>query len=307
MAKKSTPLGENQENLVEPELESQEDASSDPQDPSLEPKANLVQKLKTLLAPLYVKILLSTAALILLTWAGLSTCSTPASKLKQQYIIGLDPSWYPLHLQGREINMTAFCETLLKEITRDIQVKIDIIRVNSDLLFSEFYKGSFDGVVSMMLPSAESTNLQYIASDPLYRLGPVLVVNAKHPYQSLEQMDGKIVALVGVARVDIAIDHYPDVIFSGYATAPQAFADLENQQVDAVIVDSLAGKSYVQGLYAGKLLIADTPLTSEGILLILHKTKDTELFIELFNQELKNLRENGSYRKLLQAWRVDAE
>lgn len=204
--------------------------------------------------------------------------------------------------------MTAFCETLLTEVSQKLGVRMDIVHTSTAKLFVDFERVKYVGIVSMMLP--QSTGLggvPFITSTPLYRLGPVLIVNKKNPYKTLNEMAGKIDALAGEARVEINIEEYPEVIFSGYSNISQAFADLNNQRIDGVIVDSLQAKSYARGLYANKFIISDFTLTTEGILLILHKTKETEHFMELFNQELKRLRDTGLYINLLKAWRVAGE
>lgn len=285
----------------------QDDTSHEELQTSKLPQLQKASTLKAFWSSIYVKIIIASLALITLIWIGLSTCSGPKMMLKKRYTIGMDPSWHPLSLQSREKNMTAFIESLLKRISKNLNVRIDVQKTSASSLFHDFENGKYDGITSAMLPPSIHTGAQFVISEPLYRFGPILVVNAKKPYASLDQMDGKIVGLVGDARYDIPIAKYSDVIFSGYSNPATAFAALDNQRVDGVIVNSLEAKNFVQGLYAGKFIIADIPLTNEGILLILHKKQDSENFIELFDQELKRLRENGSYADLLQLWHVDQE
>jgi polar amino acid transport system substrate-binding protein len=277
------------------------------------PATRFSRQLQAFTRPTYVRVILATVSLLLLLWAGMTMCSSPARLANNRYQVGLDPTWYPLQLRTREKNMTAFCETLLKELSGKLGVHIDIVYTATSKLFTDFDRGKLDGVLSSMLPAAlEEEN--FITSQPLYRLGPVLVVNAKTPFKSLSEMNGKIVGLVGDARVDVNIDIYPELIFSGYNNISQAFADLSNRRIDGVIVDSLlaksyahVAKSYAHGLYADKFIISDFLLTNEGILLILHKTKDSERFIEKFDQELKHLREDGAYANFIKAWHVNEE
>lgn len=201
--------------------------------------------------------------------------------------------------------MTAFCETILKEISKRLDVHIDVIYMATGRLFFDFEREKYDGIVSMLLPQFTRVGGgSYVISTPLYRLGPVLIVNKKNTFKNLSEMAGKIVALVGDARVEINIEEYPGIIFTGYGNISQAFADLNNQKIDGVIVDSIQGKNYAHGLYSNKFIISDFTLTHQGIMLILHKTKETEYFIEQFNQQMKQLRESGQYAKLLADWHI---
>ena len=265
-------------------------------------------RFRELIAPLYMKILLSVASIFMLGWIGLTLCSSPDIKLaKVHYVIGIDPTWYPLDLKSRERNMTAFAEILLKEIGRMADIKIDIRQLSTNRLFPEFEKDHVDGVLSALLPPLFATKSPYIVSTPFYRLGLVLVVSAKNPVESLSEMKDKVVGLVGNARTELNINLYPDVNFSGYSKASQAIVDLSNRRIDGVIMDSLAAKSYSQGFYAGKILIVKTPLSSEGISLILHNTEGSQNFLSLFNAKLEELRNSSEFSRLLNVWQLSEE
>lgn len=266
-------------------------------------------KLSAFIRPAYMKVILSTLALIFLVWAIMSMCSSPPKIGKPRYTIGLDPTWGPLQLGSRENNMTAFCETILYDIAAKMDLRIAIHHAGPEVLFYDFEKGTFEGIVSMMLPPMPRSGKAspIVISEPIYRLGPVLVVNAKSSFKNLESMNGRVVGLVGDNRVDINIRQFPNVIFSGYNSSTSAFADLNNRKIDGLIVDSLIAKNFVHGLYSGKLEIAPAVLTREGIVLILHKTATTEKLIAQFNQELDKLRQNGTYTTLLKTWQVQEE
>lgn len=284
-------------------------AETKPEEPLTETES-FKNKLQAFVRPLYMKMILSTLTLILVVWGVISTCSSPSEMSKHRYLIGLDPTWGPLELGNRENRLTAFCETILYDIAKKLDMRIAIHHTTStEQLFNEFEKGNYEGIVSMMLPPAPRHGIAplYITSNPLYRLGPVLIIDKESSFNTLQEMSGRVVALVGDARVDVNIGQYPNVIFSGYSNVSNAFADLNNHKIDGLITDSLLAKNFVHGLYADKLRIADFSLTNEGIVLILHKTNSTQKFIEQFNQELKRLRDDGTFAALLKTWNVQEE
>ncbi|MBA3602091.1 MAG: transporter substrate-binding domain-containing protein [Parachlamydiaceae bacterium] len=274
-----------------------------------EPRRKTIgERFRNLIAPIYIKIILSLISIFLLGWFALSLCSSPNQKLaKMNYVIAIDPTWYPLDLKSKERNMTAFSEILLKEIGRMGDIKIHIRQLSRNRLFPEFEKKNVDGVLSVLLPPLFAHERPYIVSAPFYRLGLVLVVGAKNTVESLAEMKDKVVGLVGNARTELNINLYPDVYFFGYREASQAIVDLSNKKIDGVIMDSLAAKSYSQGFYAGKISIVKTPLSSEGISLILHNTEDSKKFLSLFDSKLEELRSNGEFARLLSVWQLSEE
>lgn len=278
----------------------------EPSDKVEQPKSFL-DKLRAFVAPLYMKVILSTLAVLLLSWLGLSKCSSPVQTIKRHYIIGLDPSWYPLELRSKEKNMTAFVEMLLQEFARSENLKIDFQQLPTSRLFVEFERNHLEGVVSVLLPPLTANVEPYILSDPIFRLGLVLIVNVKRPIEDLKEMKGRTVGMVGNARTTLNIDLYPDVNFSGYNEATQAIVDLNNKKIDGVIMDSLLAKSFTQGFYAGRFYVSKTPLSREGITLIMHETENGKNFINLFNQKLTELRADGSYSRLLNVWQLPEE
>jgi ABC-type amino acid transport substrate-binding protein len=256
--------------------------------------------------PFYMKLIFSFLILSLLIWGGIAMCSSPKEPMKKNYAIALDPSWYPLPIPQK--NMTAFVETLLKEFASKNKLRISLIPTTREKLLVDFSRGKYDGIISMLRPTPTITGgYPYVFSAPIYRLGPVLVVNKKSPYNSLLEMSKKVVGLVGDARFETNIDAYPEIIFTGYDNFAMAFADLNNKKVDALIVDSLQAKNFSHGLYQGKFRIANVSLSEEGILLIMHKNSENAHFLELFNAYLAELRKDDSYANLLKAWQVISE
>lgn len=270
-----------------------------------EPKS-FSERLGNLMTPFYMKAILAGVILALLTWAWQYT-SSPITITKRHYIFSLDPDWYPLQLKSKARNMTAFSEMLLKEIAQRGDLKIDIVQLPTNRLFSEFEKKRVDGVISVLLPPLLLFEEPYLVSQPLYNLGLVLVVGAKKTVESLSEFNGKVVGLVGSARTALNVDLFPQVVFTGYTEATQAIVDLSNKKIDGAIMDPLVAKSYTQGFYAGKFQILKTRLSSEGISLIVHKSEDSKNFIELFNILLAELREDGTYARLLSTWQLSEE
>ncbi|MBA3237045.1 MAG: transporter substrate-binding domain-containing protein [Parachlamydiaceae bacterium] len=286
----------NEEEDIKPQKDSE---------PSFE---SLGEKLQEFARPLYMRVILSIIVTSLFLWAFTSFFSSSPPILQKHYTIAMDPSWYPLQSQIKQRNMTAFCETLLKEIIDGTEIHVDITQVPPDRLFSDLNAAKYDGVISLLLPSPSLTaGYSYLFSSPIYRVGPVLVINASESIKPLEQMSGSLIALVGDARLSTDIENYPTVIFTGYDNLARAFADLNNRKIDGLITDSIRAKNFVSGFYTNKFHVADFLKDDEGIRLILHDNKTAEFFIDFFNKKLEELRANGSYVQLLEMWKIPPE
>ena len=220
-------------------------------EPVLPSKRGYVDRLRELLAPLYMKVILVGVILSLLAWAWHSA-SSPSTVVKRHYVFALDPSWYPLQIKTKERNMTAFSQMLLKEIALKADLKIDVVQFPANRLFHEFERNHVDGVISALLPPLVPNEEPYLVSDPLYNLGLVLVVGAKKNIESPNELNGRIVGLVDDARTALNVALFPEVVFTGYSEASQAFVDLNNKKIDGAIMDPSVAKSYIQGFYAGK-------------------------------------------------------
>ena len=97
-------------------------------------------------------------------------CST-----KKSVRIGIDPTWYPLELDGKEANVFAFVDELLQEISRTSRVNFQRVSFSWDDLLLNMEQGNCEAVVSSMTPLVY--NLDKYNFSPLFlETGPVLIV-----------------------------------------------------------------------------------------------------------------------------------
>ncbi len=214
--------------------------------------------------------------------------------------IARDDNWYPVDMLGKERNMTGFTNDLLLSIARDQKLKFEIYGGASTQLFSNLDRGGYDAIIAVATPDAY-TNQRYLFSDPIYPLGPVLVVRSSSPLSSIEDLAGK---LVGFQRSSTNLSWLPNsrAIYTPFENAISGLDSLEKGQLDGMILDLFLAHIYSLGLYRGRIRVATGPLTREGVCLItLHKPLGEEL-ITTFDSGLEALIENGTYAQLLEKW-----
>jgi len=227
-------------------------------------------------------------------------CACGGGKTSSGYVIGIDPSWYPLELMGKEAMVYAFSNDLLKEIARIKKISLSTINKNSDDLFTDLQKKQYDAVLSSIQPYLFYEKI-YDFSDLYLATGPVLIVPSSSNLTSLDMMQGKEVAVIAGSTDELIIEKYPSILIRTYDSIPSALNDLSKGSLDGVICGILLAESYCKDLYAGILKIATPPLNNQGLRLITLHGMNEEL-VQFFNQGLQELKASGQYNVLLKKW-----
>lgn len=239
--------------------------------------------------------------LLLGLWLLLPTCSSPPPTNKT-YQIAVDDSWWPLRLQDKQYNMTAFIRELTEHIAKQKNLRIHLFTTTSNL-FNLADRGEADGVISI-LPPPYPQDEHFIVSDALYQLGFVVVVRTDSTLTNSSDITNRTrrIGIVDSAKVLVHVTDYPNVSFTTFTDIGQAITALDKGYLDGIILDNLKASTILLGLYSGKFKILARPIINEGIELYMKKDKENKNFISFFNEGLSELRENGEYAKLITQW-----
>jgi polar amino acid transport system substrate-binding protein len=142
---------------------------------------------------------------------------------------------------------------------------------------------------------------KYDFSDPFLKTGPVLVVRYDSKIDSLNNLDGKEIAVQRGSSDANILEKYPNILIRIYDSLPEVFNAINAGSLDGAIAPSLLAESYTKDLYNKKLKVATPHLNDDGLRLITLNGKSTPLR-DSFNRGLKNLKSNGTYDKLAQKW-----
>ncbi len=228
------------------------------------------------------------------------SCSSP-SNLKT-YRIGFDPSFYPVHLKGKEANVFAFSSELLKEIGQIKKVHFERVSVSWDNLLWGLKENKYEAMISAMQPYNFNLS-KYSFSDIFLPTGPVLVVRRNSAIGSLEDMQDKYLAFEESNENFTLLEKYPQIIIKPYQNIPNALDQLEKGQVEGVLISAIFAKNYIQDFFEDQLMIATPPLTDEGLKAVTLREKSPQL-ISLFNEGLEELKRSGRYKELLIKWNL---
>ncbi|MEX1013346.1 MAG: transporter substrate-binding domain-containing protein [Waddliaceae bacterium] len=222
---------------------------------------------------------------------------------KNRYFIGLDSSWYPLNLQGKERHMLAFVRELLIEIAEEEGFSVRFVEVGPHSLVEGMERGNYNAIISSLVPNPY-TRSHYTFSDPFYLVGPVLIVREDQDIRSLDELSGKIVGLESQTLQVFSTAQHPRILFVPFDRPAILLENLMNHTIDGVIMDALVAYVYTQGYYKGEVKIATAPLTEKGLRLVaLTDPKSVELVYK-FDRGLDQLVQTSRFDKLLDKWGI---
>lgn len=238
--------------------------------------------------------------LILISILLLSSCG---SAPPPSYQIAIDPQWYSMNIKGKEQNITGFATDILKEISLNQKIHLELITRNWDNLTEGLKQKKYEAILSNLYPYVFNLK-KYSFSDLFLATGPVLVVPISSSIHSLDQMGGKEIAIQAGSEGAALLAPHGDILTRTYESIPQALNALSKGEVDGAIVHILQAKAYCKDLYQGVLKMATKPLNAQGIRLLTVYDQNP-LLLEHFNAGLKTLHHNGKYEKLLEKWSLN--
>jgi ABC-type amino acid transport substrate-binding protein len=235
----------------------------------------------------------------LISFAASSGCSKPV----KTYIIGVDPSFFPLALTGLTPRVFAFTNELLQEISKVKRVQLVRKTFSWDNLVESLRLKQCDAILSSIPPTL-ITESKYAFSKPYLHTGVVLVVQKDLMKTTLKDLKGKMIAMGKTdAQIEL-ISKYPGVQTIFYNDLVPTLEYVAGGWYQGALVPVLQASAYTRDIFQNTLAISqENVLTNEGVRLITLKGCSPEL-VELFNSGLEDLIRSGVYDALLKKWRL---
>lgn len=246
--------------------------------------------------------IISLILLVLIVWGGFRACSdSGVMNPDRPFVLAQQRIPSNIWIAGKERNAEAFFKDLIFRIAENEGFRVRVITVGSDLAFLGLDARDYDGVISTLSPDAR-TMRRYAFSDPLYRVGSVLIVRSDSNVHSLNDMEGRIIGIPRESSTFFDIGVYPDLIFYSYDDEIDSLEDLERGQLDGVIMNAWQAYVLTQGLFNGKLRVATDPFTDDGIRVVTLRGSRFASVLPRFDKGLEKLRNDGTFEDLLNKW-----
>lgn len=248
------------------------------------------------------KVLSLCLAAIFLVTLGLVGCgSEPKAADKKVIKVGTEPSFAPFEFQDEKSQeYVGFDMDLIRAIGKQLNMEVQIQSMGFDALIPALEAGSIDVAASGMSITEERAK-KVAFTNPYYKSGLTIVVKEDNQtIHSIRDLAGKKIAVqIGTTGADEA-KKIKDATVREFNTPSEAFLELKNGGVDAVVNDMPVNNYYMtQDAGKGTKQVGE-PLTSEDYGMAVSK-KNAE-FAAKINQAIDQLKQNGEYEKIYVKW-----
>jgi len=213
-------------------------------------------------------------------------------------IVGTEATFPPFEYYNENNEIVGFDIDIAKQIANALGVKLKVIDTAFDGLIPSLLTKKLDIVIAGMTITEERAKVVAF-SDPYFTAGQVVVVRKNsEPIRTLEELKGKIVAVQLGTTGDLVVSDLKGVKeVRRFAKFTDAFLELRNRRVDAVVLDSAVAKAYVMS--NPDLEITSDVLSSEQYGIAVRK-EDKDL-LQFVNKVLADMKKSP-YDLLLEKW-----
>ena len=239
--------------------------------------------------------------LALLASVLLSACQASAKKVR----VVMDATWPPFETLDETTKLPiGFDVDLMNAVAQKESLQIEFVNVPFDSALTGLSQCQYDAAVSAITITDERKK-SMLFSDPYFAAGQIVTVNTKNTdIKSKDDLNGKKVgAMLGTTGA-IEAQKLPNVKYSAYDTIDQAFLDVMDGQIDAVIADNPLAIGFV-GKNPTKIKTVGTVFTDEnyGIAVC---NKEPDLLAKI-NQGLAAVKSDGEIDALVRKWLVSSK
>lgn len=219
--------------------------------------------------------------------------------------IGLCPEYPPFESVNDAGKIEGFDADLATAIGKEMGVKVEFINTPWEGLISGLNNGEFDMIMSAMSPEEATAATDKInMSDAYYVLNDVIAVKSDNKdITKKEELAGKIIGYQTGSAAEQGADKLEKLGIkvetkNPYNRNSDAFAELENGRIDAVIV------SYPYAATQSKedkgFKVINDPV--QGCDVVAISVKGSDELTKKYNEALKTLKENGKYDDIVEKW-----
>lgn len=225
-------------------------------------------------------------------------------KIKKAGVIrvGMCPEYPPFETINDKGDIEGFDVDLANAIGEKLGLKIEFVNTPYEGLIAGLQNGDFDLIMSGMSPrEANAADKTLNITDSYYAVDEI-VMTKDQSIKTKEDLKGKSVGSHAGSTSEYAVDKLKedgiDLTSKPYNRHSEAFADLQNDNIDAQIVESTWAEQKVKD--GDGIQILEEPVYSVDMAGIMPKNGAS--FKEAYNNALKEIKDSGEFDKLLEKW-----
>lgn len=221
-------------------------------------------------------------------------------KNKGELVVGMCAEYPPFESRNEKTNeIEGFDVDIANALGEELGVKVKIVDAQWEALIGGVNKGDYDIIISCMADKeAAAGNVNM--SSPYYKLSDIIVVNKDNTdIKTKDDLKGKVVGVQTQTSSEQAVEKIAGIKeIKRYNRNPEAFIDLKNKRIDAVVVGYAYAVADKQNL--SDLKIINDPVDSCNIVMVMKKGSDT--LTSKINEALEKIKSNGKYDEAVKKW-----
>ncbi|WP_124728440.1 basic amino acid ABC transporter substrate-binding protein [Staphylospora marina] len=213
--------------------------------------------------------------------------------------VGTDAQFPPFEKQEGNGEITGFDVEILNAVANAGGFEVQLQHVGWDPLFEGIDRGKLDAAISA-ITITEERKQKYDFTEPYFDAKQLILVPTNSTVQSLKELNGKKIGVQSATTGEAVVQEAFGKTYQGlkgYDDIAGAINDLQVGRLDAVVVDNAVVNEYIKKLGSDKFkLVEDTSIAPEqyGIMVKKGNTK----VLEMLNEGLKKIKEDGTYDKI---------
>lgn len=248
---------------------------------------------------------LSIVLLLVLAVVAASGCTSTKSKklVEEGYLtIGTEAQYPPFEIRKADDSFYGFDIALGEAIAKELGLKPKFVDTDFASIIASLNAGKFDVAMSAMTIT-EDRKKSVNFSDPYFDAGLSMAVPINSNKVTVNDLNGAVVGVQLGTTGDLYASELKNIKeIKRYAHAPDAFLDMKNGKVDAVINDDVVNRPIVAADPTSFKVVGGL-LTVEqyGIAI----PKENEALLIKVNAAIKKLKENGTYDQIYNQYIVN--
>lgn len=224
-------------------------------------------------------------------------------KKSGKFVVGLDDSFPPMGFRDENGNIVGFDIDLAEEVAKRMGVKAEFKPIDWDGAILSLKNKDVDMIWNgLTITPARMEQIRF--SDVYLTNRQVVITSRNSPIKIKTDLSGKIIGLQMGSSSEIALNNDANIAASlkeikKYSNNVEALMDLANGRIDAVIIDEVVGRYYINKkpeLYT--VLEENFGAETYGVGF---RKKDISLTNEI-NRFLKEMTEDGTISKISEKW-----
>ncbi|PWJ50497.1 transporter substrate-binding domain-containing protein [Faecalicatena contorta] len=216
--------------------------------------------------------------------------------------VGMCPEYPPFESINESGDIEGFDVDLANAIGEKLGVKLEFVNTPYEGLIAGLENGDFDIIMSGMSPEEADGADQILCVTENYYAVDEVILTKDTSIKSKEDLEGKKVGSHSGSTSEYAVQSLEEegihVTSAPYNRHSEAFADLQNGNIDAQVVEGTWANEKVSD--GDEIFIVKEPINTINVAGVIGNGK--KAFTDAFNKALDELKDSGQYDEIVGKW-----